>query len=253
MKKKFLLPILSVCMVVALVSVGFAAWLITGNDATDTEAGSFVTHNVTNEYFTVTIAKAESETAAINFGKKDDTSITNPWFQFDNDVGDEKLTAKFTVTITPDEKESLANIKSGYKITVTLKANDSTYDTLEGKKYVAYPTLAGASNTASIAATKTLQTDGVTLTIDGSSFGNVTGDTAATVEVTVTFDWGDFFKKDGAGAALNPYVYFNGLTGGANGTNGELTNRAVAKTVMREIYTLNTKNYTLSLGVEKNS
>ncbi len=252
MKKKFLLPILSVCMVVALVSVGFAAWLITGNDATDTEAGSFVTHKITNEYFTVKIDKATAETAVINFGKKDDETVTNPWFTFNGTDGVEKLTAKFVVTITPDEKESLTNIKNGYKITVTLKANDNTYDTLadSAKQYVAYPTLKqGTSNTESIVASKTLQTDGVTLTIDGNSFENNGDDTAATVEVEVTFAWGEKFTS--GGNVVNPYTYYNKLT--FDETNTFAKARKDATDVMKALYELNTKQYTLSLGVEKNS
>lgn len=247
MKKKFLLPILSVCMVVALVSVGFAAWLITGNDTSSTTGGSFVTQNVSNEFFTATIDHHSTDAnGQIVFGKPNST-VSNAWFTFDNDVGNEKLTAKFTITITPEAASALNTILDKYSITVTLKAkglgsdattNAGIFDTLAGtdKKYVAYPTLGSAN----IETGKTLKDNGISLTIPGSSF--TSGTNSATYDLTVTFAWGDYFKKDGT--VLNPYTYFNGLEGG-----NSQANRQSATTVMNAIHELNNKTgYELTLS-----
>lgn len=140
MKRKFLLPILSVCMVVALVSVGFAAWLITGSDTNDTAEGSFVTDGVRNEFFTVTIdpydGSAITETSPeIVFGKPSGYKAKDTdWFKPNDDVKDESLTAKFLVKITPDDQDFLKKddedgaqdgILEKYQITITLKEDGS--------------------------------------------------------------------------------------------------------------------------------
>lgn len=136
MKRKFLLPILSVCMVVALVSVGFAAWLITGSDTNDTAQGSFVTKGARNEFFTVTVDPYDGSATtttdpSIVFGKPSNYSNENDsWFKPDDDVENESFEVQFLVTITPDDKNFLKKgsevgaqdgILEKYEIKVTLK------------------------------------------------------------------------------------------------------------------------------------
>lgn len=138
MKRKFLLPILSVCMVVALVSVGFAAWLITGSDTTDTAQGSFVTKGARNEFFTVTVDPYDSTAGAktttepkIVFGKPSGyTKNSTDWFAPGDDVDTQSFDACFLVTITPDDTNFLKKgtgddapdgILEKYEIKVTLK------------------------------------------------------------------------------------------------------------------------------------
>ena len=149
MKRKFLLPILSVCMVVALVSVGFAAWLITGSDTSDTAQGSFVTSESRNEFFTVTVDPYDgSGVAATNptivFGKQSGyTKNSTDWFVPGDDVADQSLEAQFLVAITPDDKNFLKKgtgegaqdgILEKYEIKVTLQelveSNSAKFDAL---------------------------------------------------------------------------------------------------------------------------
>lgn len=246
MKKKFLLPILSVCMVVALVSVGFAAWLITGNETTGA-SGDFETHDVTNEFFT---AKVESTDATINFGKKDsDPAVENPWFTFDSTVTEENLEATFTVTVTSEATGAVENVLNKNNITFTLTTKNNTYDTLAAndKNYVAYPTMTTTKGTVSVTGDALNgEGKGLSITLTKDNFEVDTAKTNATATVTVKFAWGDYFKKEDT--VVNPYVYFNGLAGG-----NTQTNRHAAETVMNAIKGLKTegevKEYDITLAV----
>lgn len=181
MKRKFLLPILSVCMVVALVSVGFAAWLITGSDTTDTAGGQFVTKEVSNEFFTVKIEQvksavwkatmigdeqekdeegrlkyeidsdAERVTKSLTYGSPVDvsgldTDDITPWFKFADDVAEEYLALTFKLTLTPDDANALKNILNKLddnKIIVTLfQAKDADGNHLDDSATSVFDSLA---------------------------------------------------------------------------------------------------------------
>lgn len=243
MKKKFLLPILSVCMVVALVSVGFAAWLITGNDTTG-GSGQFVTYDVQNNYFSVTAV--EKDTTKITFGK--DGSPDNPWLTV-TDVADQVLTKTFTITITPevpfgtDRDVSTLLGTDVVKVKLSGLAKDQTAET-EGstaKLYAAAVTNGILGNpsieSGSIKSTTGDLTNGVEISLPASSFNVQTDNATATAEVTVTFAWG----TNG-----NPYTYYNSLENNS-------TNRGAATTALGLVKLLNEKLYYIYLKVGANT
>ena len=230
MKRKFLLPILSVCMVVALVSVGFAAWLITGNDTEDA-SGQFVTYGVDNDYFSVK-ATDDNEATKITFGK--DGAPTSPWLTVDK-VADQVLSKTFTITI-------IDKILGGNSVQVTLNglAVGETAETADttAKKYaaavnngvIAYPTLSGGSGNE---VTATDMTAGAVIKLAANDFTVATDNTKATATVTVTFAWGN----NG-----NPYTYYNGVA-----NNQE--NRLAATAALGLVNALNDAYYYLHLAV----
>lgn len=225
MKKKFLLPILSVCMVVALVSVGFAAWLITGNDTTGA-TGNFVTHDVTNEYFT---ASASTTDGKIEFGKGSATTTNaTPWFNFDGD-SQEKLTATFTVKVTPDVAENLSTILTKYNIMVMLKAQNDEYDAAVLTGIVAYPEIACGETKA----TATNLSTGVSIKLTETDF-NESGEAT----VTVTFNWG----TNG-----NPYTYYNNTHTTAQEAGQQI--RKAATDALKTLHKLNNDLYDITLSV----
>lgn len=242
MKRKFLLPILSVCMVAALVSVGFAAWLITGND-TEGASGQFVTYGVDNDYFSVK-ATDDNEATKITFGKNG--TPTSPWLTVDG-VADQVLSKTFTITITPDvafsSEHTVTKILNGDSVQVTLNglAAGQTAET-EGttaKKYAAavengvidYPTLSCGSENTNKA---TNMTTGAVIKLAADDFTVAEGDKkTATATVTVTFAWGN----NG-----NPYTYYNGLTNTPE-------NRLAATTALGLVNALNNQSYYLHLAV----
>lgn len=258
MKKKFLLPILSVCMVVALVSVGFAAWLITGNH-TEEAQGQFVTYDVSNQYFKVTVTPTGTgaNENKIVFGKPtaSTTTQTTDWFKFDDDVGVQSLSVTFTITIDADvdfvdstftPATVLSTNKIKLKLTETPKtpAASTTYnkfDTAKGANYVTAPTF--TVNSTSKTADGSTMTSGYTIELQANDF-TIQTDKNATATVTVTFAWGSAFN------GKNPYEYYNDLNGGANGANEELTNRAVAQAAMEALHGLNNTTYYVIPSVE---
>ena len=255
MKKKFLLPILSVCMVVALVSVGFAAWLITGHHTEDAQ-GQFVTYDVSNEYFKVTVTPtgAGANENKIVFGKPA-TATVNPttnWFQFDSDVGNASLSVTFTITIDADvdfvaDSFTPATVLRSNKIKLKLTETPKTpaastdynkFDTAKGSNYVTAPTFKINDADTNATVTGATMADGYTIELQANDFA-IGVDKNATATVAVTFAWGSAFGSQ------NPYVYYNGLAGGANDTN-----RQAAQTAMHALYGLNNTTYYVIPSVE---
>lgn len=232
MKRKYLLPIIATCMAVAVLAVGFAGWLITGHTATDTATGNFVTYDVSNKYFTVTIKETVDGTPEkIVFGRPDGEPNPTAWLEYE-DVEVEDLVANFTVIITPDvafntaaePKRDVAAVLGTDNVVVTLGLPDE-YDTAKTADYVGAVTMAAGSISA----------DDLTLELPARAFTIAAGDnTKATCEITVTFSWG----TNG-----NPYTYYNSLP-------NEKPNREAATTLLEAVHDLNTKTYTLSLSVE---
>lgn len=267
MKRKFLLPILSVCMVVALVSVGFAAWLITGNDTSDTATGNFVTYDVNNEFFKVTIDPTEATeksgdtittygTDLVIFGKPTSAMTTTnatPWFKFDTTDHEQILEASFVVTIDADVDFATgtfepSTVLDGNSIQVKL-VGPADYDTAVGNGVVAYPTMKynSETTTATVANGKTLATDGVVLTIPASAFAIDTTTNNATATVTITYAWGTKF------GGTNPYVYFNNTYATANTEVSGTVGKNDASSLMEYVHALNNAEYTLALSVVANS
>lgn len=235
MKRKYLLPIIATCMAVAVLAVGFAGWLITGHNAEDTAEGNFVTYDVSNNYFTVTIdTPTPGATDKITFGRPV-AEIENAWLEYE-DVEVEDLTANFTVTIKPDvafnptedaTNRDVATVLGTDKVVVTLEL-PSKYTAAKTAGYVGDVTMAAGSISADDL-TLELPASAFTITADGEDANKT-----ATCAITVTFSWG----TNG-----NPYTYYNGLP-------NEKPNREAATTLLGEVKKLNAETYTLRLSVE---
>lgn len=233
MKRKYLLPIIATCMAVAVLAVGFAGWLITGHNATDTAEGNFVTYDVSNNYFTVTIdTPTPGTTDKIVFGHPADEESPTAWLKYE-DVAQEDLVANFTVTIDPDvdfaEGRDVAAVLGTDKVVVTLEL-PSQYTTAQTSGYVGAVTMAATGGSYADNAL-TLPASAFTIVADGEDANK-----KATCEITVTFSWG----TNG-----NPYTYYNGL--GEEGNTYE--NRTAATKLLEEVYKLNDATYTLRLSV----
>lgn len=228
MKRKYLLPIIATCMAVAVLAVGFAGWLITGHTATDTAEGNFVTYDVSNKYFTVTIEETVDGTPEkIVFGHPDGTESPTAWLKYE-DVDQEDLVANFTVIITPDvafaEGRDVAAVLGTDKVVVTLTL-PTQYTTAKTSGYVGAVTMAATGGS--------YDGDALTLTLPASAFTIAEGNLTATCAITVTFSWGE----NG-----NPYTYYNGLP-------NDKPNRTAATTLLEAVHKLNAATYTLSLSV----
>lgn len=245
MKRKYLLPIIATCMAVAVLAVGFAGWLITGHTVGEEAEGNFVTYDVSNNYFTVTIAPTDGNAEEIVFGHPGGTESPDAWLKYQN-VNQEDLEAEFTVTIRPDVafntapevgrgvEEVLGTDDSGTDnvvvVTLTLPAE---YTNAQTAGYVGAVTMAATNGTYKNNAL-TLPANAFTITADGEDVNKT-----ATCKIKVTFSWG----TNG-----NPYTYYNGL--GEEGNTPE--NREAAGDLLEAVYKLNSDavKYKLSLSVE---
>lgn len=238
MKRKYLLPIIATCMAVAVLAVGFAGWLITGHTATDTATGNFVTHDVSNNYFTVTIKETVDGTPEkIVFGRPADADNTG-WLEYEVDVQVEDLTANFTVTIDPDVDFNPA-AEPARDVAAVLGTGNVVVVTLTLPEAYANAKTAGYVGGVTMAATKgTYDDNALTLELPADAFTIADGDnTKATCAITVTFSWGS--KTEGN----NPYTYYK------TQENNE-GNRTAATNLLTAVKKLNAETYTLRLSVE---
>lgn len=208
MKSKLTISIASILSVLVLVGVGFAAWVIINPKVSADADGNIEVDTVTDNSYDIKaefVKTDDTTNGTIVFGKKDDTSITNPWLT--NADKAEKLTATLTLTAQNFKAESWAKI-SQKTLTVSMKtiksnADDNGFATLVSSKYIAYPTLSGAGI---VPKALTAWTD--TVEIKLADFTHTENATTATYELTITFAWGDHFKTTD-GTVENPYVYYN--------------------------------------------
>ena len=224
MKSKLTISIASILSVLVLVGVGFAAWVIINPKVGANADGNIEVDTVTDNSYDIKaefVKTADTTNGTIVFGKKDDTSITNPWLT--NNEKAEKLTATLTLTAQNFKAESWTEI-SKKTLTVSMKtiksnADDNGFSTLVTSGYIAYPTLSGAG---SVSRTLTAWTD--TVEIKLADFTHTENATTATYELTIEFAWGKYFTDNGS--IVNPYVFYNNKdysTENATLANNDLT------------------------------
>lgn len=218
--KKFSLgmKIAGILACLALVSVGFASWLIVQvTDPAPLEDGSFTVYSVDTKnvkientaFADVTPARDPAvSSSSIIFGK--DASATPDWLIAGSDVQEENLTA--TLTFDVNLYDNTNTLSSDGKIQdyitdVKLNFVPAGIDDAIEAGYITAPVITYSYEDAD----SDEHTDTVTYDPDADaadlSISMAEAD-ANTVEVTVTiaFGWGEAFGGE------NPYVYFNTKT-----------------------------------------
>lgn len=214
MKKKFSLTLISILSVVVLVGVGFAAWIITTPNVKEQQTGTITASGVTDARYKLTATIADGN---IVFGKPSTMDVNNAWFKPGSDVGDEKLTATLTLTLTdPDgnawDDETVFNNHLPDTFTFTMNATKAAVEGSSGdangdfnqavsQKYVENPTISYGTVSA------TPVTLGTAIDIKKSAFTKG-ADNKYTLTITITFAWGTAFTD---ATHANPYDYFNNL------------------------------------------
>ncbi len=189
--KKFLVPVLSLFAIGLSVGVGFAAWTIVGQDATQTVSGNTITaEGITDKRVTLTAKDAPVQ--SISFSSKADKNVTNPWLARD-DKATEDLDFKFSFTLaSKDKKTNLSNLVSEikYKISVNDNAKGGW-----AKAVTAGYVSGNLSFTAPSDALPALGTENTLHTsLDTSSVD---------IDISGSFVWGTHF------GGKNPYTYYN--------------------------------------------
>lgn len=215
MKKKFSLTLISILSVVVLVGVGFAAWIITTPKVEEKQTGTITASGVTDARYKLTAAITNE---SIVFGKPSGYKGNNSdWFKPGSDVGDEKLIATLTLTLTdPDgnawDDETVFNYHLPDTFTFTMNATKAAVEGSSGdangdfnqavsQKYVENPTISYGTVSA------TPVTLGTAIDIKKSAFTKG-ADNKYTLTITITFAWGTAFTD---ATHANPYDYFNNL------------------------------------------
>lgn len=215
MKKKFSLTLISILSVVVLVGVGFAAWIITTPNVKEKQTGTITASGVTDARYKLTAAITNE---SIVFGKPSGYKGNNSdWFKPGSDVGDEKLIATLTLTLTdpdgnawddetvfksylPDTFTFTMNAtKPGSGEKTTVGANDD-FNHAVSKNHVKNPTISYGA----VSDTVTLGT-AINIAKDAFTKG---ADNKYTLTITITFAWGTAFTD---ATHTNPYDYFNNL------------------------------------------
>lgn len=215
MKKKFSLTLISILSVVVLVGVGFAAWIITTPNVKEQQTGTITASGVTDARYKLTAAITNE---SIVFGKPSGYKGNNSdWCKPGSDVGDEKLIATLTLTLTdpdgnawddetvfksylPDTFTFTMNAtKPGSGEKTTVGANDD-FNHAVSKNHV-------KNTTISYGAVSDTVTLGTAINIAKDAFTKG-ADNKYTLTITITFAWGTAFTD---ATHTNPYDYFNNL------------------------------------------
>lgn len=228
----------------ALIGTGFAGWVIVAN-ATSTASGNITAYEVTDNRLTATGKwagdSATADSGSIVFGKPSGASETaSTWFK-SKDVGEEKLSDTYTLSIKSKNKTDNAEIKVSAKLAIT--ENDSDPDTKTPyadavkNNWIKAPTLTHTGSTTNLFES---ETSSITL---GLSEGT------ATAEFAFTFAWGSHF---GGENPQNPFTYYNNKEAGKtiNDTTSETYGDDAAK-VMGALGKINKTKFSITFTIER--
>ncbi len=159
-KKSFGIQLISILVVVAIISVGFAAWIITSPIAGDSVQGGFIAQDYIDNTFTISIdldSDDDGTNESLIFGKPDEEEPANTeskaffdsndsykfnWFSFEKTGGDitpdEVRTVVFTVTIDPTDDTNAKELEDllldrSVMISLTLNNGSTKYDDEDDK------------------------------------------------------------------------------------------------------------------------
>lgn len=199
--KKNLVMFTSVFASLAILSTGFAAWVISGGDTNEETIGDITVDTVSDKRHTIKSIDCvdTANKGKIIFGHPADAK--KGWLKNDNPDTVEKLVTVFKVTVSNAEEAVVSNIfdqtiETGCGVTASAKEGfvDANYASAFEKGYV------GELPTVQFVATESATTVATNFNADGSIF------------VRLEFKWGSEFTKEGLGANLNPYKYYNSFT-----------------------------------------
>lgn len=230
MKSKLTITVASILSVLTLVGVGFAAWVISNPSVSADQNGTITAETVSDKSYTLEAVIAADDKIVFGAPKTPDPKITTPWL---TNSTVEDLTATLTLTIKYNE---WVYVPKNFSITMATTNENSVFNSLrEGVEFntkkikiIDNPTISYGS----LPTVKTVTMNGTgATTIEREAFTNDSDTKTATLTVTITFKWGE----NG-----NPYNYYN--------NQDYAVYREEAKTVLEELYKLNTETYKITIS-----
>ncbi len=185
----------------AIVSTGFAAWVITGG-AEASVSGTIKADTIERNDHKITI---DTNLGSIYFGAPKTMDNTNAWLTNSGENEETLIITKTFTVANVDTEPTNANIgdlidgtKTKFVETTTEEANKYSKAATDG--YVAeMPTVVALGST---------ETAAVGVYINPKSYGANT----ATFDLKIVFGWGNKFRNNDNNKNENPYLYYNRLT-----------------------------------------
>lgn len=193
MKRKTLTIAISIFALIAIVSVGFASWVITRQDQTKNAEGNITVETIDSG--SLILLDSVKVSNNIVFGSPTNSNEAGKWLTSNADVH-EQLFATITIITSakPDDNEK-------FKVSANATTNADNYNAAVTANYIqSIKIISAESNDYSAAAITE---------ISGSSFKEIVdGDNKGKYEANfkVAFAWGSKFDEK------NPYTYYNSKT-----------------------------------------
>ncbi len=267
MKRKTITLVVYMLVCISLVSVGFAAWVITGGDESRT-SGSITATVVEDRSLTVVEdsekwtdksgATLTGEGIAFVFGRPAGNSGSG-WIQYSNTDPVESLELSYQFDLKSDT--DLKDAFGSGTITFTQPENLIKYQG-DTYKYISAPTFkikVGDNNEVALSMTVNQKNANQ---LENSStlaaeFAKLADDVKqVTVKITITYAWGDHFDfdSDEQNQNLNPYDFYSKYASGSDKYNETTLIKEDAKTVLTNIYNdLNGQTYSLLFDLDSKS
>ena len=224
-RSKMIAASIAILSSAAVVSTGFAAWVISGGDEKYAE-GSIKADTVSDASHLISNLKWDVAGNAISFGAPE-ISTGGSLLNYAGDIR-EKLTASATFNV--------ANLEEGWSISELFDTNNlNVIENISDGQTGKYPTdgtlvcklpkyVEGGVNTKEA---------GVYLNTEGET-KEETKSNSGTFKLTVVFTWGTATGKD------NPFVYYNSLEVNS-------ANKASASSMLAGVYNLNGVQFKLTI------
>ncbi len=231
MKRKTLSLTLCLLTCLALIGVGFAAWIITATD-TQTRTGNIEVDTVTDNRYSLDVTPAEGSAQSIIFGAPATMNDTNATWLTNSGGADktESLEATFTVKVLKgnDAKGIAVNYNGGDPVAEapTMTVGVSVFNADD------------SANTAWATAIAQHVVSDFTVEITSAT----TDENGTVYTVKVIGHWGSAFNN-ADGTPINPYNYYN------DGTKTAATHGEEAVTNLGYVAALANAKYKLTLTV----
>lgn len=213
-KRKGIMMAAAILGSAAIISTGFAAWVVT------TESNATATGNISVDYVedrTHNIEViTEGQDLTVAYGFAADANVTKPWLTAEGTVINEDFTVVYNFKVS--------NPKTCDFETPVFTYTDTTKEDFKNaieKEYIAQPTVV------------------VTKASDFATSGNAS--------LTFTFGWGDYFKVGETN--VNPYTFFNGKDAKATAPSGKSWAKE-AIDVLTEIYKANGVSFSVTISTK---
>lgn len=225
-RSKMIAASIAILSSAAVVSTGFAAWVISAGDSKQAE-GTIAADTVSDAVHTLSELTWDANGGKISFGAPETSSTGGNFLNYNGEVK-EQLVATGTFTVS--------NLKSGWAIETLFKTDGlKITEKVDSGKTAVYPT--DGLYVCKIPTYKT----GPANKEEPGVYVEVTDDTTEGTEIakgkfklSVVFGWGSTTSHK------NPFTYYEKMT-------NDSTNRSQAKTVLEEVLKLNGCKFSITI------